>query len=486
MNIHIHINKFVPLIALLLILIGCDSNDDDPQPSAIGGTETVEGGRGTDVTVSVSLRSEVGIQSLSVSVNGGTAESLPITPGNVNQAVDYPFSIPSDATVGTTYPFVFTMVDQDGVSTDFNAEVVVGNLIDPPSTYEFTREEASTVSYSGQNDRLDQLEEIKTYMKLTEVGESVSEQVLLAMFENTGGNGGGIFSFTSDRQLKDKTFAPDLDERLFEDLFARAEAASLAGSMGIQAENGTAGLITREDKGSDILVDENGREFTELIEKGLMGAVFYNQIYNTYLTDTRIGDSVENVTLSEGKNYTTMEHHMDEAFGYWNSPVDFSSEWPSERGSEDRFWSHYSNVVDNVRDGELGTNSIIMDAFIAARTAIVNNDPVERDAQVDVLYENLDLVAAAVAIHYINDTLGFLAEGKTGEAFHVLSEAWAFTNALRYSPRRILSLAEIEEIMESDFGADGNFWNVNALGLNKAKATLVTAYPALASVQDDL
>jgi len=483
MNIPFKINKLIPLFALLLILIGCDSNDDDPLPSAIGGTATVEGGRGTDVIVSVSLRSEVGIQSLSVSANGGAAESLPVEAGTVNQAVDYPFSIPAEATVGTTYPFVFTLVDQDNVSTEFNAEVVVGNLIDAPSTYEFTREDVSTVSFSGQNDRLDQLEEIKAYLKLADAGEAISEQALLDMFANTGDNGGGNFSFTSDRQLKNKTFAPDLDAGLFEDLFARAAAASMANAT---AENGVAGLIVRENSGNTVLVDENGREFTQFIEKGLMGAVLYNQIYNTYLTTTRLGDGVENVALSDGKNYTAMEHHMDEAFGYWNPPVDFESEWPSERGSEDRFWSHYSNVVDNVRDGELGTNSIIMEAFIAARTAIVNNDRTERDAQVDILYENLDLVAAAVTIHYINDTLGFLAEGNTGEAFHVLSEAWTFANALRYSPRRILSLAEIEEIMESDFGAEGNFWNANAIGLNKAKSTIVTAYPALASVQDDL
>ena len=127
-----------------------------------------------------------------------------------------------------------------------------------------------------------------------------------------------------------------------------------------------------------------------------------------------------------------------------------------------------------------------MEAFIAARTAIVNNDPVERDAQRDVLYAQLDLVAAAVAVHYINDTLEFLGEGSTGDAFHVLSEAWAFTNALRYNPRRVLSLDQIEEIMESDFGVDGNFWNVTPLGLNKAKATIVGAYPQLAAVQNDL
>ena len=479
-------NKAIIVFAFLLILVGCDSNDDNPLPSDIGGTQIVEGGRGTDVTIGVSMRAEVGIQSLSVSANGGAPEALTVTPGAINQAIDYPFSIPADATVGTTYPFVFTLVDQENESTEFNVEVVVGNLIDIPDTYEFTRGDMSTVFFPGQNDRLDQLEEIKAYLLTADAGNVISEQALLDMFANTGGNGGGNFTFTSDRQLKDKTFGPDLDNRVFEDLFSQVASASMAGSMGTLAQNGVSGLITREDKGTTILVDGNGREFTQLIEKGLMGAVFYNQIYNTYLTDNRIGDAVENVALSEGRTYTAMEHHMDEAFGYWNSPVDFTSDWPADRGSEDRFWSHYSNVVDNVRDGQLGTNSIIMDAFIAARTAIVNNDPVVRDAQRDILYENLDLVAAAVAIHYINDTLEFLDEGKTGEAFHVLSEVWAFTNALRYTPRRVLSLAQIEEIMESDLGADGNFWNVTAIGLNKAKSTIVTAYPALADVQNDL
>lgn len=35
-------------------------------------------------------------------------------------------------------------------------------------------------------------------------------------------------------------------------------------------------------------VNANGREFTQLIEKGLMGAVFHSKIYTVYLTDTHI------------------------------------------------------------------------------------------------------------------------------------------------------------------------------------------------------
>ncbi|ARA94701.1 hypothetical protein AWN76_017105 [Rhodothermaceae bacterium RA] len=477
------------LMALLMIVgfSACDGTGNEPERPGIDGTTLqVEGGRGTDVEIPLTLRAEAGIQSLTVSVDGGTPESVPVEVGATEQELAYVFEIPAASVLGTTYALVFTLTDREGETSDITATVTTGKLIDTPETYEFTRNGASTVSYSGQTDRLDMVEEMKAYLTTGDQGGVLSEQALLDMFENTGGNGGGHFSFTSDRQLKDKTFAPDLDARLFEDLFARAAAASQNGNAGVTASNGTAGLITRENSGNTILVDENGREFTQLIEKGLMGAVFYNQIYNVYLTDARIGNGVENVELVEGENYTAMEHHWDEAFGYWDPPLDFTSPWPASRGNEDRFWSHYSNVVDNVADGLLGTNKILMDAYKEGRTAIVNNDPATRDAQRDILYEYHELVAAATAVHYINSTLAHLNEGHTGEAFHTLSEAWAFVNALKYSPRRKISLAQIEEIQETDFGAGGNFWNVTPAGLNKAKATLVATYPKLEPVQDAL
>ena len=473
-------------ILVLALIAGCDSNSSDPTPPDISGTVQVEGPRGTDVDIVLNLTADAGIKSLSLSVDGGTSEPLSVNEGATEQAFTYAFAIPGEAILGTVYALTFMLIDQDEVETEIAASVTTTRMIETPSTYEFTRNGESTVSFPGQTDRLDQLEEIKAYLKTGDSGSVLSEQALLDMFENTGGNGGGNFTFTSDRQLKSKTFAPDLDDRLFETMFTEAAEASIAGNNGTVASNGIAGLITRENSGTTVLVNANGREFTQLIEKGLMGAVLYHQIYNTYLTDDRIGSGVENVALAEGETYTIKEHHMDEAFGYWDPPLDFASNWPAERASEDRFWSHYSNTVDNVNNGQLGTNSIIMNAFIEGRTAIVNNDLIALNEQRDILYGNLDLVAAAVTIHYINDTLRFLGEGQTGEAFHVLSEAWAFANALRYTPRRILTVAQIEEMMESDFGADGNFWNVTAAGLNKAKATIVGAYPALAPVQDEL
>lgn len=356
-----------------------------------------------------------------------------------------------------------------------------------PETYSFERGGESSVDYSGQNDRLNQVEEIKSKLLAEgDKGNIVTEQALLDAYENAGGNGGGVFSFSSTKQLRDKTFQPDLDEQLFENIFAELAAASIEAQNGTSASNGQAGLIVREGSGKTILVDAHGREFTQLVEKGLMGAVFYHQIYNVYLTEQRIGDDVENDIVREGQTYTDMEHHWDEAFGYFNPPLDFRSAWPEERNGETRFWSRYSNTVDDVMDGQLGTNSAIMNAFLEGRTAIVNKDYAKRDESVQILYDKLDLLAAGVAVHYINSTLGHLNAGNTGESFHALTEAWAFVNALRYNPSRRMTISDIETIMESDFGVDGNFWNVTALGLNKAKNTIVAAYPELEAVKDAL
>lgn len=376
--------------------------------------------------------------------------------------------------------FFATGCDSSGVNDSSGGDEE--EVLEAPDTYTFTRNGESSVSYSGQTDRLNMVEEMKSYLGQGDAGEEISEDVLLAMFTNEDGNGGGHFSFTSDRQLRNKTFEPDLDANLFENLFAEAAVASQNGADGVTATDGTAGLLERAS-GKTILVDENGREFAQLIEKGLMGAIFYNQIYNVYLTDDRIGPGVENDELVEGENYTPMEHHWDEAFGYFAAPVDFASGWSEDEDGELRFWANYSNTVDQQLEG---TNDAVMDAYINGRTAIVNDDTDAKNDARDELYEKLELIAAGTTVHYINSTLSALDAGEQGDAFHALSEAWAFANALKYSPRRTLSLSEIEEIKEENFGANGNFWNVTPASLNEAKATLVDAFPELAPVQDAL
>lgn len=476
------------VITLVLFTACGDDNVTEPIPSTgtivlSSSSDSFESGRGTSVDIPISINAEEGIKSLAVSLDGGTSQNLPITVGQTTVNTSITYTIPADALFGSSAELTVIATDALDQTSETIVTVTTGNLIEVPTTYEFIRNGETTVSFSGQNKRLDMLEIIKNdILKAGDNGEIISEQAFLNAFNNTGGNGGGLFPFESSKQLGNKTFQPDLDEQLFENMFRSAAEASIAANGGQMASNGVAGLIVRENKGTTVLVDANGREFTQLIEKGLMGAVFYNQIFNTYFSDARTGDDVENTILREGKNYNDMEHHWDEAFGYWNPPLDFTSDWPSERGSEDRFWSHYSNVV----DPSLGTNSLIMEGFIKGRTAIVNNDLDTKNSIRTEVADNLELVAAATAVHYINDAQEALNLGNIGEAFHVMSEVWAFVNAIRYYPNRKISLQEIETIMETDLGANGNFWNVTPEGLSNAKATLVAAYPKLAPVQDEL
>ena len=476
----------ITLLTVLLIFISaCDGDDDRVDPTgsiAVSANATnATSGRGTSVDIPISISAEEGIQSLTVSVDGGALETISTSSGQTAINATYTYTIPANAIYNSTAELSFTATDAIAQSASTTVTVVTGKLIEEtPTTYAFTRNGETTVSYSGQNERLAMLEIIKSDLLIPgDNGALISEQALLDAFNNEGGNGGGLFDFESTKQLANKAFQPDLDDRLFENLFADAATASASGQM---ASNGVAGLITRESKGTTVLVDANGREFTQLIEKGIMGSVFYNQIYNTYFSDARTGDDVENTILREGTNYNDLEHHWDEAFGYWNPPLDFTSNWPADRADEDRFWSHYSNTIDPL----LGTNSLIMEAFKEGRAAIVNNDLATKNVQRAAISEYLELVAAGTAVHYLNNALTALNAGDIGDAFHVLSEVWAFTNALRYNPNRQLSLEAIEEIMNQDLGANGNFWNVTPEGLNKAKATLVTAYEELAAVQDEL
>ncbi len=477
------LNRFAFLLVLVLSFWNCDKEDDPLSPGEIRLeplASSFEGVRGTEVIVSFVAEAQDGIASLVIASPDGTRESIAVPADETKFTAEITVRIPGDALLGMTYPVEIELTDDDGDQLDLQVEVkTIAMIPTPPSTYSFERNGISSVSYSGQNERLDMVEEIKAYLRLGDAGAALSAQVLNDAYNNTNGNGNGFFSFMSVKDLRSKSFAPDLDEQFMEDLFAAAETASRSGA---EASEGTAGLLTRENSGQTILVDANGRELTQLIEKGLMGTVMYNQIFNTYFSDARTGDDVENTDLKEDANYTEMEHHWDEAFGYWNPPLDFTSDWPEERESEDRFWSHYSNVVDPL----LSSNDRIMKGFIAGRTAIVNNDLVTKSEKRSEIITALDEVAAATAVHYINSTLTALNEGLIGEAFHTLSEAWAFTNSLKYNPNRKLSLDQIEKIKEVDFGDGGNFWNTTTVGLREAKATIVEAYPDLQSVQDDL
>lgn len=350
----------------------------------------------------------------------------------------------------------------------------VNDTIEAPATYEFSRNGASSVSYSGQTERLNQLGEMKTLMvDATNNKTLISSQSLKDMFENVNGDGNGNFSFTSTKQLSNKTF--DLDKNLFIAAFDGIAAASDSSMADKIATSGKSGYLVRSN-GNRILVDANGHEFVQEIEKGLMGATFYNQIANVYLSDEKIGEAVNNTDLADGNNYTDMEHHFDEAFGYFGAPVDFESNYSGTESP--RYWADYSNDF----DGLVGLNDKLMNAFKLGRKAIELQSYSVLDNQVESIHNEFEVLIASAAIHYINSSLG---ETVDGNRMHTLTEGYFFLKALRYSnaTTRKISQTDLQTMLDTDWGND--FWSVSETGLNKIKTTLSSTY-GLNSVKDQL
>lgn len=320
----------------------------------------------------------------------------------------------------------------------------------PPETYAF-----ENVSFSGQTERQDQLDEMIDYVSTANAeGVTLDAEVLRAMFENTGDNGGGNFSFSSTKQLKNKCFEPD--QSVVDAYFASVASISASTETG---SNGTAGRIASADGSSMRLFDSNGWEYKELIEKTLMGAVFYYQALNTYLSDE--GMDVDNEEVTEGTG-TEMEHHFDEAYGYFGATTDFPT------NTEDvRYWAKYAVRQDAV----LGSATDISLAFRTGRQAIVKERYDVRDEAIADAIAHWELLCAAQAIHYLNSAIDNISSDY--DRNHVLSEAYAFASSLFYNTDKRITDSELTQVKDY---IGTNFYEVTTDNLTAARDLLAQIY----------
>lgn len=324
-----------------------------------------------------------------------------------------------------------------------------------PTTYAFTNSTGnSTVNYDGQADRINQLAEMIAY---AEGGEEavLDAQFLYDMFANTGGNGNGHFSFSSSRQLKDKCFS--LDQTLIESYFDSIAAASV--HFATTASNGQAGTLT--SGASKYLFSANGFEYAEIIEKSVMGAVFEYQALNVYFgPDKMSADNTTAVDPANGLYYTNMQHHWDEAFGYFGVPTDF----PTTPATE--FWGKYCNS----RNAVLDCNNIMMANFLKGRAAIVNKAYADRDVTITNIRDMWEKIAAYSALNYLTQAEGYFGTD-TPKMLHVLSEAYGFIYCLRFAPdeTRHMTQAEVTALL-AQFG--DNLWELTASDIQSIKAEL--------------
>lgn len=340
----------------------------------------------------------------------------------------------------------------DGSCTYFQLNV--------PTTYAFTDGTNSTVNYSGQTERLNQMTELSTYMKSGNANV-LSYSNLVQMFNNEGGNGGGNFSFSSTKKLMDKCLPADTS--LFIDYMDSLAVASI--DFASVASDGQAGTLTSGT--STYLFAANGVEYTQIIEKGIMGAVFLYQATNVYFGDDKMNvDNTTAVDPSNGAYYTAMEHHWDEAFGYLGVPVDFPTNTTGLL-----FWGKYCNS----RNVDLGCNAVMMDGFKRGRAAISQDALEIRDAEITNICKMWEKIAAKQAVTYLNGAKNNFGIDNA-KFLHELSEAYAFIMCLKYVPldTRVISYAQIDNLLTNTLG--DNFWDVTQVDLTNAINTLNSIY----------
>ena len=317
---------------------------------------------------------------------------------------------------------------------------------DVPETYNF-----ENANYSGQVERLNLLKELEGYLKKANDGAVIDATQVKAMYANDG------YTWTSDafaegqptKNLKSKTH-PD----------QQAAVESLIDQLADLSVNGS--TTTSEDGAKTYLFDENGFEPIQLIVKGIMGSCFYYQGTSVYLSDSKM--NVENTDLVEGKDYTKMQHHWDEAFGYLGAPVEFSG--ANTDGGV--YWGKYAKKTIG---GGLTTIDDLMDAFIAGRTAIDNKDYTSRDEAIGKVRAHWEMIPVASALHYLNGAIDDVADAVLRN--HKLSESIAFISALKYNSEASVSASQVDAII----GALGtNLNEVTPVEINQAITLLADAY----------
>jgi hypothetical protein len=367
--------------------------------------------------------------------------------------------------------------------------------IDVPATYSFVRSGASTVSFSGQTTRIRMGEELISAMK----DFSSTEEALLEMYRNKTASDGDANPFedaelnASTKSIKSKTgaskdlFSANATEAAeikadFESWIS-AQVSEVFPNEEVLAEAGVAGQI--DDGGSTRYVNAKGLEYNQAVNKSLIGGLMLDQLINNYLGETVLDESTnrednDNETLADGKNYTTMEHKWDEAYGYLFGNADNTAAPMSELGSSDSFLNKYLGRVAGDEDfANIGQE--IYDALKLGRAAIVAKQYDVRDEQAAILRQKLSEVIAIRTIYYLQQGKNALADGKFGTAFHDLSEGFGFVYSLRFTrnpntPNSFFSKSEVDGFINDIYGSDNGFWDLDGATLDAVSESIASKF----------
>lgn len=374
-------------------------------------------------------------------------------------------------------------------STDDDS-VIPTSKVDVPETYSFTRDGQSTVSFDGQTTRLLMSGELTAGF----MNPDATEEDLANMFSNENNPFSNEDLNTSSKSVKSKVAASKLyfgsntvESSAIKNSFESwitGQATEVFPNWEVLAEAGVAGQIAQGDKTR--YVNAKGVELNQLFAKSLIGALITDQILNNYLSKPVL-DEADNVEKNnsglteEGKSYTTMEHKWDEAYGYLVGHPSVSAADPmvSLTSNEDKLLFNYLKSVNSDSDFA-GIAEETFEAFKVGRAAIVAGEYKLRDEQVAIIRENLSLVSAVRAIHYLQGGKNAIENNEMGAAFHELSEGLGFLYSLRFThnPETGEPYLAPDVIFgfQEQLTAGNGFWDVTPETLDSISEAIATAF----------
>jgi hypothetical protein len=357
--------------------------------------------------------------------------------------------------------------------------------LEVPTTYSFERDGLSTISFTGQTDRIRMATELTDALGNFDEGSIQSDLTRLQdMFNNPEGADpfGDTALNSSTKSVSGKVAASQdyfasntVEQAIYRQVLNDAiieSSAVVYPARNTAASAGVPGQIN--DSGTARYINAKGIEPDQIVEKSLIGALMADQMLNNYLS-TSVLDQGSNRAdndagvLVDGKPYTNMEHKWDEAFGYLFGNASTPSDPVAEIGTSDLFLNKYLGRVEGDSDFA-GITQDIFDALIKGRAAIVAGDYEERDLQASLIRDAVSDVIGIRAVYYLAAAQREIEADNRLAAFHDLSEGIGFINSLRFTRNTTtdepyFTTAEIQDINDRLYGADDGLWSVDTATL---------------------
>ena len=279
-----------------------------------------------------------------------------------------------------------------------------------PTTYTF-----SNVNYTTSAQRVAMVVELDAYLKKANTGSTtvtLDQSVVDNMFNNTGSPFTNTSLNTATVTIKEMT-----SDATWIKSFADSVVIFNTGAVAAQGVGGSVPRGTNK-----IIVGPRGLEYGQAYVKGTMGALMFKEA-------VRLLTSVKSIQTTDT---TTAQKAWDEAFGYLAVPVNYDTSvvYASTDPDKPLLWGGYLAE----RGKPIQAGGVIFNAFLKGRAAIGGYDANTRNAQVDIILDKWEQLAAAAALNYVTAPTASSAVGNLGTQFHALSEGYGFIASLKYRP----------------------------------------------------